>query len=365
MISGVVTIVGALFLPLAPVRVEDPTVSWPLVPTAPRSTLLSLESGRPLGLQARFSCQAVAEASAASASRASHVLFATTDPDQPERADGLRIIAGNGTLTAYLGGTEIFRDSVPAGACHYDIVTRADQLDYFRDGVRLGNSPLPDIDALITAVTALPGPDLQVTVRVDNRFASSPTPMKCALMALLAISSGVAIWCLFGMCRKRRKRVVPRPEAADILVGTAVVAWLFLAPMTHDDGWMYTMAVNQRYAGYFGNYYMYHNNSYVPFTWLLWIYSWWVGVGTAPVLMRVPSLVFAVITWLGVRATVLPFARGPRMLIPALLFLAWWLPFGLSTRQEASVAACLTVTTYAIIASDRRQQPAYLARPLQ
>jgi hypothetical protein len=105
---------------------------------------------------------------------------------------------------------------------------------------------------------------------------------------------------------------------------------------------------------------MYHNNSYVPFTWLLQLYSWWAGLGTGPVLLRVPSLVFAVLTWLGVRAAMGTVARGTRMFVPALLFLAWWLPFGLGSRQEASVSACLTITVCAMVFARERQRIGYL-----
>lgn len=122
------------------------------------------------------------------------------------------------------------------------------------------------------------------------------------------------------------------------------------------------MALNREHAGYFGNYYMYHNNSYVPFTWLLQLYAWWSELGTAPVLQRVPSLFFAIITWLGVRGAVGPVAVGKRLLVPALLFLTWWLPFGLGTRQEASVSACLTITVCAMLLA-RRSATGRVPRP--
>ncbi|WP_028935211.1 arabinosyltransferase domain-containing protein [Pseudonocardia spinosispora] len=363
LLSGLVTIVGSLLLPFAPVEVDEPTVSWPLVATAPTSTLLPLEAGSPLGLEVGFSCRAVVEASASEGDR---VLLATTDPDRPDRAEGLRLVAGPGTLTAFVGTRQVLRDTVPPGPCQYRITTSDDGLTYTRDGLRLGTSPLPVVDALITGITALPGPDLTVTVRVDDRFATSPAPVKIALLALLAVSASVTVGYLLTVRKRpdghgRRRRLMRfRPASTDAAVVGVLVVWLFLAPMTHDDGWMYAMAINQRYAGYFGNYYMYFNNSYVPFTWLLWIYSWWSRLGISPVLMRIPSLAFALVTWAAVRGTLGDLARGRRLLVPALLFLAWWLPFGLGTRQEASVAACLTVTGYAMTAAHRRQQPAYL-----
>jgi hypothetical protein len=360
--AGIVTVLGALALPLAPVSVNDPTVTWPLDPAAPQSTLLSLEAGKPLGFHAVFTCAAVRAAAAADAGRAAHVLLATTDPDQPGRADGLRITAEDGAVSAFLGTTVVFREPITAHPCRYEITTDAQHLVHSRDGQPLGTSALPDVDALITSVATLPGRDLEVTVRVDDRFASTPTPLKLALLAAVALGVVVAAGCLIALCRRppmrpRRRR---RLGAADVVVGVALVAWVFLAPRTSDDGWMYAMAVNQEHAGYFGNYYMYHNNSYVPFTWLLQLYAWWVQLGTAPVLLRVPSLVFAVVTWLGVRGAVGPVARGTRMFVPALLFLAWWLPFGLGSRQEASVSACLTLTVCAVLLARHRQRAAYL-----
>ncbi|GAA1948309.1 arabinosyltransferase domain-containing protein [Amycolatopsis minnesotensis] len=360
--AGALTILGALALPVAPVEVNDPSVSWPLVATAPESTLLSLEAGKPLDLKAAFSCRAVDAAAATEADRASRVVLATTDPDQPERAEGLRITAENGMLTAFLGTTVLFRDRVPASSCRYEIGAVDGHLVYTRDGQRLGTSAMPDVDALVTSITALPGPDLDVTVRVDDRFANSPAPLKLVLLGMVAISAVTAAACLLALHRRknpRRKRRF-RIGTPDVLVGAALVAWLFLAPRTSDDGWMYAMAENHQHAGYFGNYYMYHNNSYVPFTWLLRLYSWWLELGNAPVLLRAPSLLFGIVTWLAVRGAVAEVARGRRMFVPALLFLAWWLPFGLGTRQEASVAACLTVTVAAVLAARRRQRVAYL-----
>ncbi|QWF77723.1 arabinosyltransferase domain-containing protein [Amycolatopsis sp. CA-230715] len=352
---------GALLIPLAPVEVADPSVSWPLAATAPESTLLPLEAGKPLAVKAAFSCRAVEAAAAAEADRASHVVFATTDPDRPGNAEGLRITADGGVLTAFLGTAVLFRDQVRAGSCRYEIDTVDGRLVYTRDGHRLGGSAMPDVDALITAITALPGPDLEVTMRVDDRFANSPAPVKLVLLGVVAISAVVAAACLLAVHRRKSRRERRfRIGAPDVLVGAALIAWLFLAPRTSDDGWMYAMAENHRHAGYFGNYYMYHNNSYVPFTWLLRLYSWWLDLGTAPVLLRVPSLLFGIVTWLAVRSAVAEVARGRRMFVPALLFLAWWLPFGLGTRQEASVAACLAVTVAAVLAARRRQRVAYL-----
>ena len=360
--AGIVTTLSALALPLAPVSVNDPTVTWPLDPGAPQSTLLSLEAGKPLGFEAAFSCDVVRAAAAAESERASHVLLATTDPDQPERADGLRITAENGVVTAFLGTTAIFSEPLTAQPCRYQISTDAQRLVYSVDGRGLGFSALPDVDALITSVTTLPGRDLAVTVRIDDRFASTPTPVKLFLLGLLAAGMVVAIGCLTVLCRRTTKQPRRRRRlgAADVVVGLTLLAWVFLAPRTTDDGWMYAMALNQEHAGYFGNYYMYHNNSYVPFTWLLQLYAWWSGFGASPVLLRVPSLFFALVTWLGVRAAVGPVARGRRMFVPALLFLAWWLPFGLGSRQEASVAACLTLTVCAVLFARRRQRVGYL-----
>ena len=358
--AGTIAVLSALAIPLAPVTVNDPTVNWPQNPAAPQSTLLSLEARKPLSLTAEFSCRAVSAAAVADTARASHVLFATTDPDQPDRANGLRIIAEAGLLTATLGTTTIFREPPPSGGCRYQVSTEAQQLVFSRDGQRLGTSALPDVDALVTAVTTLPGPDLAVTLRIDDRFSDTPAPAKLVLLLVAGVSALIAITCLIATDRRRRKRLRRRPGAADLLVGAVLLSWLFLAPMTHDDGWMYAMARNYEHAGYFGNYYMYHNNSYVPFTWLLWIYSLWAKFSAAPVLLRIPSLVFALITWMGVRGALGDLVKGRRLLIPALVFLAWWLPFDFGARQEASVAACLTVTVGALLAAHRRQRPVFL-----
>lgn len=105
LISGLVTIVGSLLLPLAPVEVDHPTVSWPLVATAPVSTLLPLEADIPLGLKVGFSCRAVAEASASGSDAdgiVAPVSYTVAFGFGP--ACSLFSVTNGGTWTAEVGG---------------------------------------------------------------------------------------------------------------------------------------------------------------------------------------------------------------------------------------------------------------------
>ncbi|MGH3980130.1 MAG: hypothetical protein ACRDRZ_14195, partial [Pseudonocardiaceae bacterium] len=58
LLAGVVAVAAGIALPFAPVTVNQPTVSWPLDPQAPRSTALMLTTYQPRALDVRFSCRA-------------------------------------------------------------------------------------------------------------------------------------------------------------------------------------------------------------------------------------------------------------------------------------------------------------------
>ena len=289
------------------------------------------------------------------------VVLATALPERSREIPALVVTADAARITARVGDAVVVDEPVRSGACTYRAAGDAGPLVLTRDGTELGRTALPQVDALITAV---PDGGPRVTVRVDDRSASVPSALKVALMVLTAVAAVVAVTALVLLTRRRRvtrRRRRWRPVPADAGVVAVLVAWLFLAPMTHDDGWMYAMARNAEHAGFFGNYYMYRNNSYVPFTWLLSLYAEWGRLGAAPVLQRVPSLAFALVTWASVRSALRPTTTRPRAWwVPALLFLAWWLPFGLGTRQEASVAAALMLTVAALLAARRRSSPALL-----
>jgi hypothetical protein len=266
-------------------------------------------------------------------------------------------------------------------------------------------SPLPDIDALSTSLRTLPGAgpaDLAVTVHPDDRYASSPSAFKSGLITatVLAVVLGglattVAIWLgrrrtrwrqaaaggtdttgtTDGMDRVRASepRLAPppwapawwawidarllaglgrwRPRLVDAVVVVVLLSWLYLAPLTDDDGYYSAMAADVPFAGYVPNYYQLYNQGFTPFSWPYYLLSWWQQqAGFSPVALRVPSVVCGILTWFAVRMFV---ARCPGLTFPwrehrwiafasrialAVAFLAWWLPYDVGTRPEPYTA---------------------------
>lgn len=380
LVFGALALVASLALPFAPVSQNEPEVSWPVDPSAPTSTMLMLSAYRPLTLDATFSCR-LAQQEAAPAS----VVLATTRPDSnPGVASGLLVTSLDGLLTVTSRGEEIVREPVGTAPCEYTVSGRGDTIVVSRDGRELGQGAMPDVDALTTSAAALPDAtfdDISVRLTVDDRFSTSPAPLKVVILVLLAISVGLSVAYLALADRqasttrphknatsiRRRDRVLR--AAVDAAVVTSLIAWLFLAPLTPDDGYYSAMATNASFEGYVGNYYQVFNQGFTPFTWIYQALAWWQALfGLSPVVLRVPALVCGLLTWACARRIVLlrgliratPRAPQPRrdiLCIGALgvCFLAWWMPFNLGVRPEPAIAlatvACLLCV---LLAAERR-----------
>jgi cell wall arabinan synthesis protein/EmbC-like arabinotransferase in arabinogalactan biosynthesis/arabinosyltransferase-like concanavalin domain-containing protein len=288
-------------------------------------------------------------------------------------------------------------------------------------------SALPDVDALSTSLRVLPGAtpaDLAVAVHPDDRYASSPSAFKSGLITavVLAVVLGglattVAIW--LGRRRTRWReagggagttgtvdgtagtpapepRWAPppwapawwaridakllaglgrwRPRLVDPVVVLALLSWLYLAPLTDDDGYYAAMATDVPFAGYVPNYYQLYNQGFTPFSWPYYLLSWWEQqAGGSPVALRVPSVVLGIVTWFAIRLFV---ARCPGVTHPwrehrwlafasrAVLgaaFLAWWLPYDVGTRPEPYTAVFAAVALAVVAEGVERERMDLLA----
>lgn len=351
-VSGALTVLLSALMPLAPVTINDPTVTWPVNASAPRSTMLALSAYRPFEMDARFGCATVRAAQAGGG-----LVFATVSPSDPTR--GLVVRAENGRLL--VSGVATLSDPVPPGDCAYQIRGDRDGLAVLRDGTEIGRSAtMPDVHLLATSITSLAGADLSVRLRVDDQFSTSPAPLKIVLMVVLALSAATAFACLVLLDRRVRRepgRFRLRLGPVDLIVPAIMLVWLFLAPMSDDDGYYSAMARNVPFEGYVGNYYQILNQGFTPFSWFYYFLAKWQVFGFAPVVLRIPALLFGLVTWFAARRYVSGRFSG---VVLGAAFLAWWLPLDMGVRPEGVVTMCGMLTLLAVTAAVERRRLALL-----
>jgi hypothetical protein len=400
--AGLVAVVAALLLPFAPVSVNEPTVSWPADPASPESTLLTLTAYRPLALDVRFTCDVARAAQAAGG-----VVVSTGLPESPLAGTTSMIVTAREDRVQVRAVDRVLLDApLGPGPCEYRIAGESGGLPSFvgvppdpadldapdlsalagpdnaeivivRDGAELARTQaeqLPDVDALATSLTALPADQaggLAVELRVDDEFTSSPTSVKSALTAVLVaalLATAALLWRVDGVVgRSPRRRLLGRPRIVDAAVPAVLVLWMFVAPATDDDGYYAAMARNAQITGEVGNYYQLYNQNFAPFTWFYQGLAWWQQlVGDAPVLQRIPAVVFGILTWLVLRRFAVaamhewaPTRSGVRVAAHAVLgvvFLAWWLPQNMGVRPETVVALLGASVLLAVLVAARRRR---------
>ncbi len=394
MLASLLALLSGLALPFAPVRLSEPVITWPLDPSAPEPTMLMLTSYQPAKIEVRFSCRA---ARAAAEAPDGLVLATMAENAREAQARALVVrVAPSGELTVRSRGKELVRAPLPPGRCRYLIAGDRLAVSVFLNGTPVGEvrqrpaapdperspfddrellaeSALPDVDLLTTSVRALPDPDDDLVVRIvaDDFFNTVPTTGKLVLTTVAAVSIVAALGAVAlrdrmrsafvgkrrsspGVVRTRLTRHRPRP--VDVGVVAVLVAWLFLSPMTDDDGYYSAMAANVPFSGYVPNYYQLYNQGFTPFSWVYYALSaFQQQFGRAPVVQQLPALLLGVGTWMLARAFVARAgmhadprpARTGRELkrdglvlrgVLALAFLAWWLPYGMGVRPEPVVA---------------------------
>ena len=367
LLAGLAAVLAAVLLPVAPVSMSQPVVSWPQSASAPSSTMLQLTAQTPLALDVTFSCATGRVA----ATTADGVLLATVRPGQPSASgDGLLVTAVGGRLTVTATGSVLLLGAPLEGDCSYEVSgDAAGGLAVARDGqvVARGEAGrLPAVDVLATSVTALSpaaGEQLSVQVTVDDQFSTSPAPLKWALIVVVLLGAAGSVAFLVTEQRGSRPLRLPgrrRPGVLDVVVPLVMVGWLFLAPTSDDDGYYAAMARNSLDEGAVGNYYQLLNQNFTPFTWFYRLLGVWQQVGDSPAVLRVPALVTGLLTWFllrrftsspGALPALLQRSRRGRaglVLVLALSYLAWWLPYGMGVRPEAVVGVLAVATLLAV-----------------
>ncbi|MEJ2863304.1 arabinosyltransferase domain-containing protein [Actinomycetospora flava] len=373
---ALLTILLGIAVPLAPVTAQDTTVTWPdpgAAAGAPLSTTLTLSPPRPLAFAATVPCSAL---------RAGGDVLRTLPADAG--GAGLTVSSTGAAMQVDVSGRAVLTGSVPPGDCRLDLAVDAQGLRAALDGRAL---PLtcgacddvlpPQVSRLSTSTDGTPASaGLGATLRTDDRYASTPGPLKTVLLAghLIALAVLLVLVHRRGTHRHTRRGAHGRVGArgwfdrlrrhaswADAIVVAVSVGWLVVGPLDFDDSWYPLMARDAGEAGYVGNAVYMFNVTENPFVASQYATQLWGAIGGyGLVWQRCLPLLFGLLTWAMLRAFFVLLARRvdvrPARVPWALLLahLVWWLPFGLSLRPEPLIVLLSVVVLLLVeLARDR------------
>ena len=421
-IAGVTAVVGALLLPFAPIAVSTPEVSWPLDPRDPAPTMLMLTAYEPADLEVRFSCRTAR----AAAATPDGVVLSTMGPTSPDTAaEALTVVARGDAIDIRSGGFALFAGPLPPGECRFVVAGDAAAMRVALDGTVVSTTPtrapvpapverhgdgrpdvlpdsrpeaepvtpLPEVDLLRTSVPATPdatAEDLSVRMTLEDAFDHTPAPSKSVLISVVVVAlvvgavavpagragspwrargyAGLGRWVRYRLARALRPLLTLRPRVVDVVVSGVLLAWLFLAPITDDDGYYSAMAANVPFSGYVTNYYQLYDQGFTPFSWPYYALSWWqTTAGVAPVVLGIPALVLGLGTWFLARAFVARTPLGSGRWVPSLArtalaaaFLAWFTAYDMGVRPEPVVAFFTVAALVAVAEGLERRRLALL-----
>lgn len=353
LLLGLGGLVCALLLPLAPVWVQRTTVHWPA--EQPVSTTAFFAPYRPAEFRAEFDC---APLRTGLARPGNTTVFATVPPRSGR--DGLVLTASGGGLRLVLGQRQLELPP-PTGDCRLEVVSRdrGSAVTFNGDRTELPGVLPPEVFVFTTDLPPFAAGGIAVTARTYSWFATSPTAVKSVLVAVAAVSAAGSLVLLAVLAPAGRHRLRrPAVGVTDAGVAAVLAGWLFIGPLTDDDGFAMMTVRNHDADGDIGNYYRWFNASEAPFTLVQHVMRLVAAGGLDPAWLRVPSVLAGFCTWLLVsRGIVGPLCPGARRRVlrptTAVFFLACWLPFGLGIRPEAFVALGTAAVTAALLKAER------------
>jgi arabinosyltransferase A/arabinosyltransferase B/arabinosyltransferase C len=373
LLFGLVAVLAALAVPLAPVSQDRVTLTWPAVGADPGVTAaaIPLMPYQPVELAATIPCEGTS---------ATTVLFSTV-PLRPAPGapllPGLRVGRDVGDLTVSSYGQQVARTAQPTGPCTLEIRSNPDRTSVGLNGRQIGDVD-GDVRPVVAGAFTEVGADvsgLRLTLVTDTRFQTTMTPVKAVLGALAVLALLAALLTVARMDNRsvstRRVPRLPRqwwrPRAVDIVVVAGLAAWAVIGPITVDDGYIAGIVGTRDTTGYIGNLYRWLNAPEAPFGWFYELYHLWAQISPVPVWMRIPSTVLGIVCWLLLSRALLPrlgsFAARPvTVWVAAAVFGVWWLPFNLGLRPEPWIAVAGLLTLFAVerAAVTRRLLPVLL-----
>jgi arabinosyltransferase C len=343
-----VGVLVAVLLVLAPVRSEQATITWPAPGHPVSSSMAVFAPYRPAELTVTVPCSALR----AAAARDGPVTVLATGPP----GDGLVLRTEAGAAQLMLGPRVV--RSAPVSATATDCGARLHAGPHgtlITVGVsrwQLPGQPVPQVFAFRTDLAPAQAAGMTVTARTASPFATSPTPLKLALIALsLLLTPSLLLACralMPGVSGFHARPVWRTTMWVDAGVLAVLLTWAIIGPLTDDDGFATTIARNAALTGNVGNYYRWWNASETPFALTEQLLAPLTQVSLAPLWLRLPSTVLGIATWFvvsrGVLGAAIPAVAGTVRirLLAAVCLLAAWLPYNLGVRPEPYVAFGVT-----------------------
>ncbi|HKN56045.1 MAG TPA: arabinosyltransferase domain-containing protein, partial [Amycolatopsis sp.] len=354
---GMLSALCALAFPFLPVVQDTAEVVWP-TGSDTRSVNAPLTGYWAQDLRAHLPCATIRSLDART--NAPALLFATvpdgrTDP-KAGKGVGLQLRIDNGVLLASSQGQQIAQQPLPPDNCDVDLKSDAAQMTltvaqttvFHADGdVR------PRVVGIYSSINGQKDPisGLHVSVVPDTRYQTSPTTLKIVvgIVAVLAfIGCLITTWRRDSGFARRAPRWAPvgwwRLTLRDTTVIAALGAWVFIGPVTSDDGYILSMARVTEDAGFLTNYHRWFGVAEAPFGWFYHVYELMAHVSVVPPWIRLPSFLLGVLSWLFISREVMPRLgtqvrnSRPAGWAAAAVFLVWWMPYNNGTRPEPVAA---------------------------
>lgn len=352
-VLGLVASACALAFPFLPVAQDTARIVWPAGEDT-SAVNAPLAGYWAQTMRVEIPCDTVRSLDSRTSGPA--LLFSTVPPPRIDSGAGLSLRVDNGLLVASNRGEQLVRQPLPASGCDIGFTSDATHTTLAVAGTpvyEVGSDVRPRVIGIYSSIDSTDDPvaGLSVSITPDTRYQSSPTVPKLAIAALGVVA---LIGCLIAVNRldtgvaRRAPRWAPvgwwRLTSRDLTVFVVLGAWVFIGPVTSDDGYILTMSRVAQDAGYLTNYHRWFGVAEAPFGWFYHTYQLMSHVSVVPPWIRLPSFVLGVVSWLLISREVMPRlgkeVRTSRAAgwAAATVFLVWWLPYNNGVRPEPVAA---------------------------
>ncbi|GAB3166375.1 arabinosyltransferase domain-containing protein [Amycolatopsis stemonae] len=348
-VLGLFSAACAIACPLLPVVQDTAEITWP-VGADTRAVNAPLTGYWAQDMQVDLPCRTIQALDARKPGGA--YLFSSVPGARTGNGAGVFLRVEKGVLTAFNRGQQVANQPLPATGCDVRFSSSATDTKLTVAGTPVfdetGDSR-PRVVGIYTDITSASDPitGLHVSITPDTRYQSAPTGFKVGVgvAGVLAL-----IGCLFAVNRLDRGGARRAPRWApvgwwkltkrDFTVFGVLGAWVFIGPVTSDDGYILTMARVASQTGYLTNYHRWFGVAEAPFGWNDHLTELMTTVSTVPPWIRLPSFVIGAVCWLLISREVMPRLGTQVRQSPAaswaaaMVFLVWWLPFNDGVRPE-------------------------------